>query len=189
MTGKDYGVGRGRPPQETRFKKGESGNPGGRPKGRKPAQVKSAFDVLFDITVPATADGVGGDMSLEESLEQTVLRKAFDGHRPSIRKMLAWIEQYEEALGKRAPAAPAVSIRREADDPSNADAAMLLLGIAERTQIFSGEALQLHPWVVEAAKRRRRSPLSQEDAQTVARSTLDLAAQGGLLGGTRVQRR
>lgn len=30
-----YTVGRGRPPEHTRFKKGESGNPGGRPRGSK----------------------------------------------------------------------------------------------------------------------------------------------------------
>lgn len=31
----DYKVGRGRPPQHTRYKKGQSGNPGGRPKGSR----------------------------------------------------------------------------------------------------------------------------------------------------------
>lgn len=30
-----YDVGYGRPPEETRFKKGQSGNPRGRPKGSK----------------------------------------------------------------------------------------------------------------------------------------------------------
>ena len=32
---RDYAIGYGRPPAETRFQKGESGNPGGRPRGTK----------------------------------------------------------------------------------------------------------------------------------------------------------
>ena len=32
---RNYTVGRGRPPQHTRFKPGQSGNPGGRPKGTR----------------------------------------------------------------------------------------------------------------------------------------------------------
>src|SRR5436190_15890897 len=32
---RDYAVGYGRPPAETRFQKGSSGNPGGRPRGTK----------------------------------------------------------------------------------------------------------------------------------------------------------
>jgi hypothetical protein len=32
---KDYAVGYGKPPMETRFQKGQSGNPGGRPRGAK----------------------------------------------------------------------------------------------------------------------------------------------------------
>src|SRR4029077_13712774 len=32
---KDYAVGYGKPPVETRFHKGQSGNPGGRPRGAK----------------------------------------------------------------------------------------------------------------------------------------------------------
>jgi Family of unknown function (DUF5681) len=36
----DAGVGYGHPPMHTRFKKGESGNPGGRPRGTKAGQAQ-----------------------------------------------------------------------------------------------------------------------------------------------------
>jgi len=36
---RDYEVGKGRPPKETRWQKGQSGNPRGRPKSRKSGPV------------------------------------------------------------------------------------------------------------------------------------------------------
>jgi hypothetical protein len=37
----DYEVGYGKPPKHTRFRKGQSGNPGGRPRGMTPGRAKA----------------------------------------------------------------------------------------------------------------------------------------------------
>src|SRR5215468_4704520 len=52
----DYRVGRGKPPFETRFKKGQSGNPGGRPRRARDlgTQLCRALDKRVVIT---TEDG------------------------------------------------------------------------------------------------------------------------------------
>ena len=45
----DYEVGFGKPPKETRFKKGQSGNPNGRPKGAKTKRPKAYEERLKNI--------------------------------------------------------------------------------------------------------------------------------------------
>ena len=43
--------GRGLPPAETRFRKGQSGNPKGRPRKTHTAKAASAFDIIIDRTL------------------------------------------------------------------------------------------------------------------------------------------
>src|SRR5258708_34284104 len=47
----DYQVGPGRPPLHTRFKKGQSGNPGGRSRKTLPALLADALDETVSITL------------------------------------------------------------------------------------------------------------------------------------------
>jgi hypothetical protein len=66
-----YGVGYGRPPRETRWKKGQSGNAG--PKKRKPASVATLeiIDRLFAEPVEIVESGVPRSVS---SLEAILMR-------------------------------------------------------------------------------------------------------------------
>jgi hypothetical protein len=47
----DYGVGYGRPPKETQFKKGQSGNPRGRPKGSESLKTVIQEELDRKITI------------------------------------------------------------------------------------------------------------------------------------------
>ena len=46
-----YSVGYGRPPEETRFKPGQSGNPKGRPKGSKNLRTLFAEELRRSVTL------------------------------------------------------------------------------------------------------------------------------------------
>lgn len=51
----DYKVGRGRPPEHSRFKKGRSGNPGGRRK--RPASVQEVLETILHTEIEITIAG------------------------------------------------------------------------------------------------------------------------------------
>ena len=69
---------------------------------------------------------------------------------------------------------------REEIDPENADAALLILGIASRNPErqapdFEGEQLLLEPWAVQAALSRRRGGkrLSEKEQAEIRRCSRD----------------
>jgi len=99
---------------------------------------------------------------MEEALQQRTYRDALAGKRMAQREVLKWITKREAWLAKHAPRASSHSITRHiSPDPDNADAALLLLGIAApnpaRADIDADRPqLLLEPWAVQAALHRRR---------------------------------
>ena len=97
------------------------------------------------------------------------------------REVLKWIMKREAWLAKHAPKAPwPASTRHISPDPDNADAALLLLGIATRNPAraeFSAdrEQLLLEPWAVQAALHRRRGGqrLTDRERDEIRRCTRD----------------
>lgn len=65
-----YKVGRGRPPEHARFKKGESGNPGGRPKGSK--NVKTLVYEMANEQITINTPEGKRNVSLREALARKV---------------------------------------------------------------------------------------------------------------------
>ena len=172
-------TGRGNPPEASRFTKGRSGNPKGRPK-RAGTPAASAFDILIDKVLTVSHGGEPREVTVEEALQHRTYQEAIAGNRSARRTILAMIAKRETHLAAGRPApGPRVEMRREID-PENADAALLLLGIADRNpqrrgDRFDGEQLLLEPWAVQMALGRRRGgrKLSDREWQDIDRSTRD----------------
>jgi hypothetical protein len=141
--------------------KGSSPNPGGRP-AASPAPQSSAFEVLVEKTLTVTDRTGTREIAIEEALQRQTYERALNGDRMAARDVLKWITKRDAWLAKNGPKAssPAIALRIS-PDPDNADAALLLLGIAApnpaRAEFGEDRAqLLLEPWAVQAALQRRR---------------------------------
>ena len=139
------------------FPAGHCGNPKGRPKGSR-AKKASVFDVLLEKTLTVTGPGGPREITAKEALQQRIFQDGLAGKGMAIRKVTKWIIKRDAWLAKRAAKA---SGRLFSPDPDNADAALVLLGIAApnpaRADIGADRAqLLLEPWAVQSAMRRRR---------------------------------
>jgi Family of unknown function (DUF5681) len=162
------------------FRKGRSGNPGGRPTVSRTPPA-SAFDVLVEKTLTVAHHGGTREITMEEALQQRTYRDAVTGKHMAQREVVKWIVNREKWLAKNAPKAPRPRITLHGSpDPDNADAALLLLGIAAldpaRADIGADRAqLLLEPWAVQAALRRRRggNRLTDSERNEIRRCTRD----------------
>jgi hypothetical protein len=170
----------GTKPNRGWFRKGESGNPNGRPTASRPSQT-SAFDIVMEKTLTIAHQGGTREITLEEALQQRTFQDALAGKRMAQREVLKSIQKREAWLAKHAPKTSWPPIKRLiSPDPDNADAALLLLGIAapnpSRMDIDANRAqLLLEPWAVQAALHRRRGGIRRtgEDRAAIRRCTRD----------------
>jgi hypothetical protein len=152
------------------FAKGRSGNLKGRPTSSRPSHA-SALDVVVEKTLTVAHQGGTREITMEEALQQRTYRDAVAGKRMAQREVLKWIMKHEVWLAKHAPQAPRSTITRHiSPDPDNADAALLLLGIATpnpaRADIGADRAqLLLEPWAAQAALGRRRGGQRLTDSE------------------------
>lgn len=73
----DYVVGYGRPPKETRFKPGQSGNPKGRK--RKPKSVQAQMHSVLSKKINITEGGRTRRLTLQEVMLRNIANKAAKG--------------------------------------------------------------------------------------------------------------
>lgn len=160
------------------FRKGRSGNLGGRPRKSSRGAETSAFEILLDKWLTVTKGGRTCEISMEEALQQRTFQDALAGKLMAIREVIKWIKKRKAWFAKHAPPFYDVQIKTSLD-PDNADAALVLLGIAtitpERPDLREPEWLMLEPWAVQMALRRKRgaASLADGDRQWIRRCTRD----------------
>lgn len=178
-----------KPTNPGRFRKGQSGNPGGRPRRSSRGPETSAFEILLDKTLTVTKGDKTREISMEEALQQRTFQDALAGKRMAVREVVKWIIMREAWFAKHAPPLRRILPYKTSPDPDNADAALVLLGIAasnrDRADLNLERAqLLLELWAVQLAL--RRGPfLTDRDREEVRRSTRD--AETLLWSGSRGQ--
>ena len=127
MTEPAYMIGYSRPPLETRFQKGQSGNPGGKPGPKK--RLKREFDAALD----AALDGSRWDLRDArptrgiEALARKIALDALDGRSSAQKLVLAVLdgedvhpaEAETEVLPSVSAEASAMAASVSADKPAN----------------------------------------------------------------------
>lgn len=94
-----YTVGRGKPPQKTKFKKGQSGNPKGRPKGSK--NFASTIQAELKRRVMVSEDGQRKRITKREAVAKQLVNKAAAGDHKAIPVLLREVLSHEaESTGE-----------------------------------------------------------------------------------------
>lgn len=111
----EYKVGYKRPPEQTRFKPGQSGNKRGRPR-RKESFADLLQKILFR-TVTLKENGEPRRMLVMEVIANDVIRKAAHGDAKARRDLLELLKRYPKV------AKPEPEIRKITEDMSDQEAA------------------------------------------------------------------
>ena len=92
MAKNDYEVGYGRPPKDTQFKRGQSGNPAGRPKGTRNFKT----DLVEELQEPVriTEGGKTEEVSKQRALVKRTFEKGMNGDMRAVAMIAQWVMQY-----------------------------------------------------------------------------------------------
>ncbi len=82
----DYDVGYGKPPKNTRFVKGVSGNPGGRPKGKR--NMATILHAALYETVMINENGVRKSIPKFEAAIKQLVNKSASGDNASLKLLI-----------------------------------------------------------------------------------------------------
>jgi len=91
----DYEVGYKKPPKQSQFKKGQSGNPRGRPSGKK--NVRTIFNDALNETVPIVENGRRRKIGKGEAMFKQLANRAAQGDLKATQIIL----RYLPALDRR----------------------------------------------------------------------------------------
>jgi hypothetical protein len=125
---KPYKVGNKKPPLNTRFKPGQSGNPSGRPKGRS-KNLDNFGDILMKElykTVPANLGGKTVSKTQGELLAIRMMKYAINGGPPAQKILLQSIAEHVARQARQAE----IQAKKEAEGSTELD------WDAEREEIY-----------------------------------------------------
>ncbi|MEQ8321893.1 MAG: DUF5681 domain-containing protein [Rhodospirillales bacterium] len=91
MADKAYDVGYGKPPKNTRFKPGQSGNSKGRPKGTR--NLKTDLEEELKETITVSESGRSKRLSKQRALVKAMVAKALKGDARSTALLLGLIDK------------------------------------------------------------------------------------------------
>jgi len=160
---------------DTRFKKGQSGNPAGRPKKRRPNV--SAFDIVFDKVLTVNQSGKERELTVDEALQLQTYQAALGGSKMAIRQVLKMIEKREAALAKRnKPSGASITMEHE-HGSENAREALTILGILDPEPSLSEDAeprMKVATWAAQAGlSRPGKRQLETKDVNDIKFFTKD----------------
>ena len=90
----DHAVGYGKPPLHTRFRKGQSGNPGGRPKPpRLRVQALTLEEAYRAVVVREDGDGRAVPVPALQAVLRSQIALAMKGNGPAQRAVLAAVQE------------------------------------------------------------------------------------------------
>jgi hypothetical protein len=95
----DYKVGPGRPPLHTRFRKGQSGNPGGRSKKNLPALLADALNEPVFVTI----DGERRQITKREAVVHQLVNKSTSADLRATKMLFDMMKDAEQKAGVAAP--------------------------------------------------------------------------------------
>jgi len=170
MPNEASGGGYKRPPLNTRFPKGRSGNP----KGRPSKKAKSRADIL-NREISAEFDGELLNVPITEAAMMALFSRALKGDLSAARTFL---RQWDKmGLGKAEPEPPP-QVTRVILHPAICDELLLALGVVRKEEWddpdlvseTDGVAYHMELWVLEEALRRCKP---KSNIGLIARSTVD----------------
>src|SRR6516225_5309128 len=95
----DYKVGPGRPPLRTRFRKGQSGNPGGRSKKNLPALLADALNEPVFVTI----DGERRKITKREAVVHQLVNKSTSADLRATKMLFDMMKDAEQKAGVASP--------------------------------------------------------------------------------------
>jgi hypothetical protein len=90
----DYAVGYGRPPKETRFPPGTSGNPKGRRKGSR--SVGAILKDIIEQKIAVTENGKTRQMPALEVMLRRLVNDSVRGDAKAMKMLLSFVDRYAE---------------------------------------------------------------------------------------------
>ena len=95
----NYKVGPGRPPLNTRFRKGQSGNPGGRHKKNMPALLADALNETVSVTI----DGEQRQITKREAVVHQLVNKSTTADLRATKMLFDMMKDAEHKAGAASP--------------------------------------------------------------------------------------
>src|SRR5208282_1652481 len=95
----DYKVGPGKPPLHTRFKKGQSGNPGGRSTKNLPALLADALNEKVYVTI----NGRRRKVTKREAIVTQMVNKSASADLRATRMLFDMMKDVEQKAGVASP--------------------------------------------------------------------------------------